>query len=202
MADKNPMRPARAPLAALFLSLSLSLGACAQTPAASAPGALRHGIVQFDGQGGVVLVTAQPAPARGEVLVQVPDAQGDAMCCKRLPLSAFKVVKAPEGAATDEVSGRPPVMLRGHVARKEVPMPFVGAAVVGDVRSARMSPGGGITAQGQDGRTVSSSTCISEEGFHVMEKAGAASERGRPGKGLLTHLYLGLGYEIDETTCR
>ena len=186
MADKTPQI-----LAALCLGLSL--GACAQTPPASA---LRHGIVQFDGAGGVFLVTAQPAPLQGDVYFQVPDKQGDAVCCKQLPVSAFKVVKAPQGTATDEVSGKAPVMLKGKVPKKDVPMPFVGAAVVGEVQSARLSPGGGITAQGKDGRASTSGTCISEEGFHVMEKGAKA-------KGpMLTHLYVSLGYEIDESTCQ
>ena len=191
MADKTSTPAPRALLLALLCGISL--GASAQTPPA-AP--LRHGIVQFDGEGSVFLVTAQPAPAQGVVHFQVPDKQGEPVCCKQLPMSAFKVLKAPPGTATDEVSGKDPVMLRGKVPRTDAPMPFVGAAVVGEVQSARLSPGGGLAAQGKDGRTSTSSTCISEEGFHVMEKGAKA-------KGpMLTHLYVSLGYDIDETTCK
>ena len=191
MADKTWILASR--VLAAMLWAGLSLGAGAQTPPA-AP--LRHGIVQFDGDGGVFLVTAQPAPVQGDVYFQVPDRQGDAVCCRQLPVSAFKVIKAPEGVATDEVSGKAPVMLRGRLSGQDVPMPFVGAAVVGEVRSARRSPGGGITARGKDGRVSTSSTCISQEGFHVMEK-------GRGAKGpMLTHLYMSLSHDIDETTCK
>ena len=191
MADKTPTLASRALLLALLSGITL--GACAQTPP-SAP--LRHGIVQFDGEGSVFLVTAQPAPVQGTVYFQVPNKQGDAACCKQLPVSAFKAIKAPPGTATDEVSGKEPVMLRGKVPRTDAPMPFVGAAVVGDVQSARLAPGGGISAQAKDGRTSTSSTCISEEGFHVMEKGAKAKAP------MLTHLYVSLGYEIDETTCK
>lgn len=179
----SPLSFMRALLAALSL---LALNATAQTPPAAT---LRHAVVQFDGEGLLTLVTTAPAPAQGDVLLQYPGRQGMPACCRRLPLSSFKPVALAPGAATDMVSDQPLVALQARVPKKDAEMPFVGAAVLGDVASARLGRGGGLMATARDGRTATSTTCLSSEGFHVIAKGAA-------------HLYVNLGYDIEESTCR
>lgn len=172
----------------------------ASSPAASA-GPLRQGIVQFDGKGALTLVTPSPVQAGGEVHFQYPGETGETACCRRLPLSAFKKVTLPAGTATDMVSGQPPVALKARVSQQDADMPFVGAAVLGDVQSVTMAPGDGLAARAKDGASTTSTTCISTEGFQVIEKAGAVKAGASRGKAR-THLYLNLGYEVEESTCR
>lgn len=191
-------------LATLCLVLPWSISAqkapSTSTPAASSGSAapavtLRQGIVQFDAKGTLTLVTPSPVPTGGAVHFQYPGETGEAACCRRLPLSAFRKVRLPAGTATDMASGRPVAALRARAPAPDAEMPFLGAAVLGDVQSVTMAPGDGLAARAKDGGTTASTTCISAEGFQVIEKGPS---KGKP----RTHLYLNLGYEVEDSTCR
>lgn len=182
---------------------SVPLSASAPTPSlAAAPEPLRHGIVKFDGKGALTLVTTGPLPTGGDVHFQYPDETGETACCRRQPLSAFKRVTLAAGTATEMGAGRPVVALRARVSAQDADMPFVGAAVLGDVQSVKMAPGDGLVARAKDGRSTASTTCISTEGFQVIEKAVPGKAGAAKGGKARTHLYLNLGYEVEESTCR
>ncbi|MFZ5526835.1 MAG: hypothetical protein ACOZE7_09280 [Pseudomonadota bacterium] len=172
---------------------------------AAAPEPLHHGIVKFDGKGTLTLVTTGPLPTGGDVHFQYPGETGETgetACCRRLPLSAFKKVTLPAGTATEMGAGRPPVALSARVSTQDADMPFVGAAVLGDVQSVKMAPGDGLVARAKDGRSTVSTTCVSTEGFQVIEKASPGKAGAAKGGKVRTHLYLNLGYEVEESTCR
>ena len=169
---------------------------------AAAPEPLRHGIVKFDGKGTLTLVTTGPLPTGGDVHFQYPGETGETACCRRLPQSAFKKVTLPAGTATEMGAGRPPVALSARVSAQDADMPFVGAAVLGDVQSVKMALGDGLVARANDGRSTASTTCVSTEGFQVIEKASPGKAGAAKGGKVRTHLYLNLGYEVEESTCR
>ncbi|MFY9476278.1 MAG: hypothetical protein WAQ08_01170 [Aquabacterium sp.] len=194
------------PLGVWAQKASVPASAPAPSPSpspAAAPEPLRHGIVKFDGKGALTLVTTGPLPTGGDVHFQYPGETGETACCRRLPLSAFKkVTLPPAGTATEMGAGRPLVAKAARVSAQDADMPFVGAAVLGEVQSVKMAPGDGLVARAKDGRSTASTTCVSTEGFQVIEKAPSGKAGAAKGSKGRAHLYLNLGYEVEESTCR
>jgi hypothetical protein len=69
--------------------------------------------------------------------------------------------------------------------------PFLGAAIVGRSTQVKGVDSHTLSVSGTN-RSLTVSTCTSQEGFHVV---------GRSGNAVTSDLYLGLGYEVEEPTC-
>lgn len=152
----------------------------------------RYAIVQMDGSGHGHLVTAVPFAHGDAVLIQYLTPNGGSACCKRLTASDFTLVPSEELLATNEVSGERVVVYRVRVPRLWYTAPFIGVAAVGKNVRARNS-GTELESVVRHQGTRRAGLCTSEEGVHLIERAGA-SER--------THLYLSLGYAIESPSCR
>lgn len=154
---------------------------------------IQPAIVRLNGDGSAVLVTQKPVKPSDKVFIQYPDRNSRPRCCKRLSGAAFTAEAAPGVVATNEITGEAPIVSKAKVPLKWAAQPFIGAAGAGALRCATSSTMGGLVLRSRTGQTRKSRTCISKEGFHLMEGSGNR---------LKTHLYLSLGYEVESPTCR
>ena len=169
------------------LTISLLLMA-----AHASAGEVQHGIIKLDGAGHALLVVAEPLAAGQSVYVQYPNVRQQAKCCKQLMARAFTKTESTDTLATNEVTGNPPVVYSAPVPALWAEMPFVGAATIGRGLKARGSHGW-LVAKTRQGRSSRVQTCTSQEGVHLINKKGEAE---------VTHLYLGLGYDIEHPSCK
>ncbi|MGH6646778.1 hypothetical protein [Aquabacterium sp.] len=94
--------------------------------------------------------------------------------------------------ATNEVTGDPPVIYKARLPKLWAEMPFVGAATIG-LSLRTESIGRKLIATARQRHVTTVETCTSQEGVHLMAKKGKVE---------VTHLYLGLGYEVEHPTCK
>ncbi len=163
----------------------LSLAVVLLTGTAFAAAPVRFGIAHFDGDGQLKLLMPQALGPSQEVKVQFPDERFATQCCKTIRSSAVKPI-------VDHAHGAPQTFLYlADVPASWATLPFIGMAVTGHQR---------IEASGQDrldvtnldGTRSEARLCTSHEGVHLTELRGRT---------VATHLYLRLGYDIDEPTC-
>lgn len=153
---------------------------------------IQHGIIQLDGAGHAILIVAGPLGTDQSVYFQYPDARQQTVCCKRLSAQEFVKADGADTLATNEVTGNPPVIYHARLPKLWAEMPFVGAATIG--QSLRPEGiGRQLVAKTRQGHVTSVETCTSQEGVHLMSKKGKTE---------VTHLYLGLGYEVEQPTCK
>ena len=179
------------------LTMGTKLGTCLSflllSSAALSQGQVQHGIVRLYGDGKALLITEHALRSGDSVLFQYPGPTSRALCCKRLPGSAFKPTDSNQVLATNEIGGVAPTISTANVPMQWATMPFIGAAGAGAITWAKSSKEGGLTILGKRGEMRNSETCVSREGFHLMERGD---------RELKTHIYLSLGYEIEHATCR
>jgi hypothetical protein len=153
---------------------------------------VQHGIIKLDGAGHAILIVADPMVAGQTVYFQYPGAKHQPVCCKRLAANEF--VKA-DGAgllATNEVTGNSPVIYSARLPKMWAEMPFVGAATIGQsLRTLGIK--GQLVAKTKQGQTSRVEICTSQEGVHLIDKNGKTE---------VTHLYLGLGYDVEHPSCK
>ena len=153
---------------------------------------IQHGIIKLDGAGHASLVLADPLVVGQTVYFQYPDAKQRPVCCKRLTAQDFVKADGADTLATNEVTGNPPVIYHARLPKLWAEMPFVGAATIGQsLRPAGV--GRQLVAKTRQGHVTSVETCTGQEGVHLMAKKGKTE---------VTHLYLGLGYEVEQPTCK
>lgn len=149
------------------------------------------GIANFDGDGHLLLVVPQKLPSTGALQVQFPDARSNAQCCKPLKPQAFKLVQNVSSAA-NLLRADSTFVYQTNVPADWADMPFIGIAVVGEVRSVK-SEQDRLEVLTVTGAQREVRLCTSSEGVHLTDQAG--------GDRTATHLYLGLGYDIESPTC-
>lgn len=164
----------------------------ASTFACASGSDIQHGIIKLDGAGHASLIVADPMATGQTVYFQYPDAKQQAVCCKRLSAQEFVKADGSDTLATNEVTGNPTVIYHARLPKLWAEMPFVGAATIG--QSLRLANvGRQLVAKTRQGRVTKVETCTSQEGVHLMARKGKAE---------VTHLYLGLGYEVEHPTCK
>ncbi len=168
-------------LLALLLGCSTSFGASD----------ISFGLVSMDGDGNALLVTSRPVPATATIHLQFADAQSQAQCCKRLRGSDLQV-STEQVVAVNKQSDAKPLLYRAKVPGDWAELPFVGAAVFGDISAVKGGPTH-LLVTGRDGIDSRADLCLSREGVHLIEK--------KSGK-VAAHLYLSLGYDLEAPTCR
>lgn len=153
---------------------------------------IQHGIIKLDGAGHASLIVADPLVTGQTVYFQYPDAQQQPICCKRLSAQDFVKADGADTFASNEVTGNPTVIYHVRLPKLWAEMPFVGAATIGQsLRPAGV--GRQLVAKARQGHVTKVETCTSQEGVHLIA---------RMGKTEVTHLYLGLGYEVEHPTCK
>ncbi|AKJ27441.1 hypothetical protein [Caldimonas brevitalea] len=166
----------------------------AATAAAAGPGS---GAVRIDADGRLRLYTSHAVAPGESVLFQYPSgsaANSAVRCCKRLPAHSLQPVEE-ESVASDELGGRPVQVYSVELPASQRPaQAFIGAAVIGAGLKAADQRGGRLLVK--SGRASYIVTrCTSAEGVHVVAKD---RRRGRT----VGHTYLGLGYDVEDSTCR
>jgi hypothetical protein len=135
---------------------------------------------------------AEPLGAGQSVYFQYPNAGQHAACCKRLKASAFIRTDTSNILATNEITGDQALIYSAHIPPHWAEMPFAGAAAIGGGLQTSGSKGW-LVVKTREGRTSRVNTCTSREGVHLIE---------REGKNDVAHLYLGLGYDIEQPSCK
>lgn len=153
---------------------------------------VQHGIIKLDGAGHAMLVVADPLAAGQTVYFQYPDVKQQPVCCKRLMTGEFTKVDGANALVTNEVTGNPPVIYSARIPKLWADMPFVGAATIGRGLHA-MGVKGQLVAKTRQGQTSRIGSCTSQEGVHLIDRKGSTEA---------THLYLGLGYDVEHPSCR
>jgi hypothetical protein len=160
---------------------------------AMAQPSVMHGIVKLDGQGSALLVTAQPVPKGQDVWLQYPGPDSKPRCCQRLRSELFKAIDPGDAVvASNEVDDGAVVVSRASLPKAWPMVPFLGVAAVGRHVSVKPNQFKGLTVLRGRRLLEASRTCVSQEGYHLMGK--------RQGVGT-THLYVGLGYDVERPTC-
>lgn len=155
-------------------------------------GGVQHGIIKLDGVGNATLVVAEPLSVGETVYFQYPDAKQQPVCCKQLVASEFTKDHGSVTSVTNEITGNSPVIYRARIPKLWAEMPFVGAATIGrGLQTTGVK--GQLVARTRQGLTSRANTCTSQEGVHLIARMGATET---------THLYMGLGYEVEHPNCK
>ena len=172
-----------------FFAACVLLVACAN---ASGQPVIKHGIMKLDGKGNATLVTVQPLPKGSDVSFQYPGPDSKPRCCKRMRSAEFAAVEDQTESVSNEAGDGAGFVSRGRTPKAWPKVSFIGAAAIGRHVTVKMNRRQGLTVL--DGRRVlaRSETCVSQEGFHLMVKTKGQES---------THLYLGLGYDVESPTC-
>ncbi|HEY0063767.1 MAG TPA: hypothetical protein VGC21_16740 [Telluria sp.] len=147
----------------------------------------KEGLVKIGGTQGALLFTAQEMALTDAVQVQYPDADGNPTCC--FTATVLKKVPVPDDdAVSDETNDRTVLAYRIKINGKLEQGPFIGMAAIG--------PNLKVSAYGpnlhvMEGQTrMLMMTCLSSEGLHLFLSNG---------KQMKGHLYIGLGYDVEQT---
>ncbi len=151
----------------------------------------QFGLLKMDGAGHATLIVAQPLTAGHTVSMQYPNARRKPVCCKRVGAGAWVRVRQPDVVATNEVTGEALVVYTMGISGAWAREPFVGAAVVGQ-RLQVAGDHGVLMARTRAGAMRKAAVCVSQEGVHLKETKRATE---------ITHLYLGLGYQVERPDC-
>ncbi len=153
---------------------------------------VQHGIIKLDGAGHAILIVADPLVAGQTVYLQYPGAKQQPVCCKRLAANEFVKADGSGILATNVVTGNPPVIYSARLPKMWAEMPFVGAATIGQHLRA-VSVKGQLVVKTSQGHISRVQACTSQEGVHLIDRMGATE---------VTHLYLGLGYDVEHPSCK
>ena len=139
----------------------------------------------------LILITAQKLDPHGVIQLQFPDEQWNTQCCQRLKASQFKPIRKKTLASNALTKGRAFVYETRLPARWQSG-PFIGIAAIGpfEVTDSQAQLLAGHALQGP---SLKATLCTSSEGVHLQA---------RRGEELQTHLYLWLGYDIADPTCK
>jgi hypothetical protein len=165
------------------------VAACACALAANTNAAVNLAIVKLNDEGHSYLYTASKISTGDIVYFQFPKNDNPA-CCK-LEDGKTATLAAPDSDAVDFDSNR--TLYRYKLVSKDVSseLPFLGIAVIG--KDLRVTPTGTWRLKAQSAsETLDLILCTSAEGVHVTSQSGGKA---------LSHLYLYLGYDIDNPTC-
>jgi hypothetical protein len=170
---------------AFLLAAGLLSGSCL---------AVELGVVQLNTESGSYLYAPQALAPDSKVYFQFQTREGNTRCCLAMPSKSFVSVQ-PDDNASDAITGKPAhrYKLVGKNGRLGDD-PSIGIAVIGNapLRVKQTRPTAlDITTPGS--ALVRALSCTSAEGVHIT---------GRNGSQLVSDLYLGLGYELEEATCR
>lgn len=164
--------------------------ACTSAVCQSAPYP-EFAITQVSDEGRLLLITATKLDPNSVVQLQYSAPKSGVACCQRLKASQFKPSKAEVVTGNELTDGE------GFVYEARVPShwfrdPFIGMAAVGAFKHAR-SQDDLLEGTAMDNKPVRAALCTSSEGVHLQATRGHQVQ---------THLYLWLGYDIADPTCK
>lgn len=146
-------------------------------------------VIRFDEKRPTYLYTAQAISPAETVYFQFP--KNDAPTCCRQASGKTATLLTPDPDATDTTSDRKLYRYRLAVTGISTSLPFLGIAVIGSKVSVEQD--GGTRIEARSGmHTNELLLCTSQEGVHLVSRSGDKKE---------SHLYLYLGYDIDNPTC-
>lgn len=148
-------------------------------------------IIKVTSKGQLILISGAKLDPRRVVQLQVPDAKHGSRCCQRLKASQFKLSEE-DIVASNEMADSEAFTYESRIPSNWPREPFIGIAAVGDFEPLR-SQDYLLEGRAPDGSPVKATVCTSSEGVHLQ-----ATQRDR----LQTHLYLWLGYDIANPTCK
>jgi len=126
------------------------------------------------------------------VYLQYPDKTGTTRCCIRLMGKSFELISTDDNTASDGLHDEPAFRYRltkqPHLSSKA---PFLGIGVIGHALQVKQKPDKSLKVTSPDGVLIIRS-CTSQEGLHV---------RGESDAQLLSDLYLGFDYSVEDPTC-
>ena len=186
---------------------ALCAAICVSTAQASSDA--QFAFVRANAKGEIRLYSAKPIEGTASVLAQYPGPDGQPTCCKRFKAAEFQRVEEPETIATDEATDEPLLTYLGQLPSGWSRHPFIGTAAVGTGVQAedRLHR---LEMKQRGAKTLAAELCTSQEGLH-LHAAPSASGDGRIASGSSdkgdkaeksVHLYLWMGYEIANPTCR
>jgi hypothetical protein len=149
-------------------------------------------IVSMNMGGEIRLFTLHKLLPDERVYFQYPDKTGATRCCIRRTGKSFELVSTDDDIASDGLHDEPALRYR---LTKRPPVsskaPFLGMGVIGHAVQVEQSADKSLNVTSQDGRLTIRS-CISQEGLHV---------RGESDARLLSDLYFGFDYTVENPTC-
>lgn len=157
--------------------------------AAQSPAQVTAAIVKLDGDGPHYLYSAKKLARGDNIHLQFPTDGQPACCLNIVPGAASLLPSDPD--AVEFNTSRPLHRYRLTLKGVSAPLPFIGLAVIG--RSASVTADGHWRLKTTAGASATElSLCTSPEGVHVHSRSGAKAQ---------DHLYLYLGYDLDNPTC-
>jgi hypothetical protein len=147
------------------------------------------GIVRLNDEGGSYLYSSRKIAAGETVYFQFAK-EGTPACCQHTAARAARPVTPDDAAVDYDADTR---LYRYRLALKSEPdaLPFIGAAAIG--KALRVKEAGPWTMRvHQPGGVAELRLCTSREGVHVTREGKGGKRR---------HIYLYLGYDIENPTC-
>ncbi|WP_273489684.1 hypothetical protein [Roseateles chitosanitabidus] len=155
---------------------------------------MEFAIVRMNAKGELRLYAPTPLKREDSIWVQEAGSGDDSMiCCRRIKASEFRPVDEEGTIAVDKSTERALLGYIGAMPKDWRHTAFVGIATIGQNLRVK-GEGTHLEVTGAAGKRLSVHLCTSREGVHLIQSAGAAA-------GASPHLYLWLGYDIEEPTC-
>ncbi|WP_092944068.1 hypothetical protein [Roseateles sp. YR242] len=148
-------------------------------------------IIKVTNKGQLILISAAKLDPRHVVQLQFPDPKHGTQCCQQLKASQFKLSEE-DIVASNELTDSEAFTYESRAPSNWPKGPFIGMAAVGDFKHVR-SQDYLIEGRAPDGSPMKATVCTSSEGVHLHATQGDR---------LQTHLYLWLGYDIADPTCK
>ncbi len=167
--------------------LILMLGSFAM--AGSANAGVNAAIVKLNEEGPNYLYSARKINPGDSIQFQIPK-NDQPSCCGRSDWKAVTALAA-DPDAINYASDQPLYRYRLNVAGISTTLPFIGIAVIGSKVSTKQDGDGKIEAR-EGGTATALILCTSEEGIHVVSRSGGKQD---------SHLYVYLGYDIENPNC-
>lgn len=139
----------------------------------------------------LILITAQKLDPHRDIQLQFPDEQSNIQCCQRLKASQFRPSRKKILVSNALTKGRAFAYETRLPARWQSD-PFIGIAAIGPFK-ATDSQTELLAGNALQGPSLKATLCTSSEGVHLQARRGGE---------LQTHLYLWLGYDIADPTCK
>lgn len=169
--------------------ICLWLAFCAS--ACAAPSPAEFAIVRMNAKGELRLYASTPLKREDSIWVQVAGPDDDTtICCRRIKASALRSLEEDGAIAVDKVTENPLHSYIGVMPKDWRHTAFVGIATMGQQLRV-VGEGSRLDVTDTAGTRVSMDLCTSREGVHLLPAPS--------GKG--PHLYLWLGYDIEEPSC-
>lgn len=159
--------------------------------AANQSSAATTGIVSMNIGGETRLYSTQALSSNESIQLQYPDKTGATRCCIKRRGNTFKRIEA-DTVALDALTDKPIYRYRLKQQPKSIgAAPFLGMAVVGEEKNIDQTATKSLSVKLID-ETLTVRSCTSLEGFHVIGEVG--------GK-VVSDLYYGFDYEVENPTC-